>query len=93
MKFPCLQEISPTEPVEQGNEGEWDMVGESAGSRSPAPTVEELLARMERQPLLRRRARSPPLLLRRRQRPQRCRSRRLPRRDWLILPASSAPQP
>jgi hypothetical protein len=25
-------------------------VGEAAGSRSPAPTVEELLAQMERQP-------------------------------------------
>jgi hypothetical protein len=50
MKFPCLQELPPTEPVDQGNEGEWDTVGEAAGSRSPAPTVEELLAQMERQP-------------------------------------------
>jgi hypothetical protein len=50
MKFPCLQEIPPTEPVEQGDEGEWDTVGEAAGSRSPAPTVEELLAQMEHQP-------------------------------------------
>jgi hypothetical protein len=50
MKFPCLQEMPPTEPVEQGDEGEWDTVGEAAGSRSPAPTVEELLAQMERQP-------------------------------------------
>jgi hypothetical protein len=49
MKFPCLQEIPPTEPVEQGDEGEWDTVGEAAGSRSPTPTVEELLAQMERQ--------------------------------------------
>jgi hypothetical protein len=49
-KFPCLQELPPTEPVEQGDEGEWDTVGEAAGSRSPAPTVEELLAQMERQP-------------------------------------------
>jgi hypothetical protein len=38
------------EPVDQGNEGEWDTVGEAVGSRSPAPTVEELLAQMERQP-------------------------------------------
>jgi hypothetical protein len=37
-------------PVDQGNKGEWDMVGEAAGSRSPAPTVEELLAQMECQP-------------------------------------------
>jgi hypothetical protein len=50
MKLPCLQEIPPSEPIEQGNEGEWDTVGEAAGSRSPAPTIEELLAQMERQP-------------------------------------------
>jgi hypothetical protein len=50
MKFPCLQEMPPTEPVEQGDEGEWDTVGEAAGSHSPTPTVEELLAQMERQP-------------------------------------------
>jgi hypothetical protein len=49
-KFPCLQELPPTEPVEQGDEGEWDTVGEATGSRSPAPTIEELLAQMERQP-------------------------------------------
>jgi hypothetical protein len=49
-KFPCLQELPPTEPVDQGDEGEWDTVGEAAWSRSPAPTVEELLAQMERQP-------------------------------------------
>jgi hypothetical protein len=50
MKLPCLQEIPPSEPVEQGDEGEWDTVREVAGSRSPAPTVEELLTQMERQP-------------------------------------------
>jgi hypothetical protein len=49
-KSPCLLELPPTEPVDQGDEGEWDTVGEAAGSRSPAPTVEELLAQMERQP-------------------------------------------
>jgi hypothetical protein len=49
-KFPCLQELPPTDSVDQGDEGEWDTVGEAAGSRSPAPTVEELLAHMERQP-------------------------------------------
>jgi hypothetical protein len=38
------------EPVDQGDEGEWDTVGEAVGSRSPDPTVEELLAQMERQP-------------------------------------------
>jgi hypothetical protein len=45
-----LQELPPTEPIDQGDEGEWVTVGEAAGSRSPAPTVEELLAQMERQP-------------------------------------------
>jgi hypothetical protein len=49
-ELPCLQELPPTEPVDQGDEGEWDTVGEAAGSRSPAPTVEELLVQMERQP-------------------------------------------
>jgi hypothetical protein len=49
-KFPCLQELPPTKPIDQGDEGEWDMVGEATGSRSPAPTVEEVLAQMERQP-------------------------------------------
>jgi hypothetical protein len=50
MKFPCLQEMSPSELVEQGDEGVWDTVGEATSSRSSAPTVEELLAQMERQP-------------------------------------------
>jgi hypothetical protein len=49
-ELPCLQELPPTEPVDQGDEGEWDTVGEAARSQSPAPTVEELLAQMERQP-------------------------------------------
>jgi hypothetical protein len=45
-----LQEVPPTEPADQGDEGEWDTVGEPAGGRSPAPTIEELLAQLERQP-------------------------------------------
>jgi hypothetical protein len=49
-ELPCLQELPPTEPVDQGHEGEWDTVGEAAGSRSPSLTVQELLAQMERQP-------------------------------------------
>jgi hypothetical protein len=49
-EIPCLQQVPPTEPVDEGDEGEWDTVGEPAGSRSPAPTVEELLAQLERQP-------------------------------------------
>jgi hypothetical protein len=49
-ELPCLQEVPPTEPADQGDEGEWDTVGEPAGNRSLVPTVEELLAQMERQP-------------------------------------------
>jgi hypothetical protein len=45
-----MQEVPPTEPVEEGDEGQWETVGEPAGSRSPAPTVEELIAQLERQP-------------------------------------------
>jgi hypothetical protein len=45
-----MQEVPPTEPIDEGDEGEWDTVAEPAGSRSPAPTVEELLAQLERQP-------------------------------------------
>jgi hypothetical protein len=45
-----MQEVPPTEPVEEGDEGVWDTVGEPVGSRSPAPTVEEILAQLERQP-------------------------------------------
>jgi hypothetical protein len=45
-----MQEVLPTEPVEEGDEGAWDTVGEPAGSRSPAPTVEELLPQLERHP-------------------------------------------
>jgi hypothetical protein len=45
-----MQEVPPTEPIEEGDEGVWDTVGEPAGSHSPAPTVEEILAQLERQP-------------------------------------------
>jgi hypothetical protein len=51
MKLHCLQEIPPSDPVEQGDEGDWDTVGEPAGgSHSPAPTMEELVAQLKRQP-------------------------------------------
>jgi hypothetical protein len=50
-KLPCLKDIPPSDPVEQGDEGDWDTVGEPAGaSRSPAPTVDELVAQLTRQP-------------------------------------------
>jgi hypothetical protein len=57
-----MQEVPPTEPVEEGDEGGWDTVGEPAGSSSPAPTVEELIVQLERQPLLLRGAQSLRLL-------------------------------
>jgi hypothetical protein len=57
--LPCMQEVPPTEPIEEGDEGEWDTVGEPAGSHSPTPTVEELLVQLERQPLPLKGARSP----------------------------------
>jgi hypothetical protein len=44
-----MQKVPPAEPVEEGDEGGCDTVGELAESRSPAPTVEELLAQLERQ--------------------------------------------
>jgi hypothetical protein len=51
MKLHCLQEIPPSDPVEQGDEGDWDTVGEPAGgSLSPALTMEELVAQLTRQP-------------------------------------------
>jgi hypothetical protein len=50
-KFRYLQEIPPSDPVDQGDQGDWDTVGEPTGtSRSPAPTVEELVAQLMRQP-------------------------------------------
>jgi hypothetical protein len=50
-KFRCLQEIPPFNLVDQGDEGDWDTMGEPAGaSHSPAPTVEELVAQLTRQP-------------------------------------------
>jgi hypothetical protein len=48
--LPCMQEVPTTEPVKEGDEGVWHTVGEPAGSRSPGPTVEELLAQLEHQP-------------------------------------------
>jgi hypothetical protein len=48
--LPCMEEVPPAEPVEEGDEGVQDTVGEPAGSRSPAPTVEDILAQLEHQP-------------------------------------------
>jgi hypothetical protein len=41
-KFYCWQEIPPSDPVDQGDEGDWETVGEPAErSRSPAPAMTE----------------------------------------------------
>jgi hypothetical protein len=49
-KFCCLQEIPPPDPVDQGDEGDWDTVGEPVErSRSLAPTVEELVSQLTHQ--------------------------------------------
>jgi hypothetical protein len=43
-EIPLLAGDSAFRPVDQGDKGDWDTVGEPAGaSRSPAPTVEELV--------------------------------------------------
>jgi hypothetical protein len=42
-KFHCLQEILPSNPVDQGDKGDWETVGElTERSRSPAPAVTEV---------------------------------------------------
>jgi hypothetical protein len=42
-----LQEIPPCDPVDQGDEGDWETVGEPAEKRrNPAPTVEELVSQL-----------------------------------------------
>jgi hypothetical protein len=51
IKFCCLQEIPPSDPVDQGDVGDWETAGEPARrSRSPAPTVEELVSQLTHQP-------------------------------------------
>jgi hypothetical protein len=54
-----MQEVPPTEPVEEGDEGERNTVGEPAGSRSPAPPLRSSWRRWSTSPLLHRGARSP----------------------------------
>jgi hypothetical protein len=49
-KFCCLQEIPPSDPVDQGGEGNWETMGEPAErSRNSAPTVEELVTQLTHQ--------------------------------------------
>jgi hypothetical protein len=45
-----LQEIPSSDPIDQGEGDDWDMVGEpTERSRSPAPTIEELVAQLTQQ--------------------------------------------
>jgi hypothetical protein len=82
MKLHSLQEIPPSDPVEQGDEGDWDTVGEPAGgSRSPALTVEELVAQLTCQPQLLRGALNRSWLLLKSQRRLRPKRRRMLRLD------------
>jgi hypothetical protein len=47
-KFCCLQEIPPSDSVDQGDEGDWETVGEPAErSRNPAPAMPEVVPRAE----------------------------------------------
>jgi hypothetical protein len=96
------------EPTDQGDEGEWDTVGEAIGSRSLAPTVEELLVQMERQPPARQESTEPAaaaaeeVMVAEAQEStaptaviaeDEVQEQVPPRVDWWILPASLAPQP
>jgi hypothetical protein len=104
-KFPCLQEMPPSDPVEQGDEGDWDTVGEPAGaSRSPAPTVDEILAQLLRQPpvaeegttpaaVVAEEGTAPAAVVAEEAAATERKRKRLARLDWSTLPASSAPQP
>jgi hypothetical protein len=41
-KFHCLQGIPPSDPVEQGDEGNWETMGEPAErARNPTPDMTE----------------------------------------------------
>jgi hypothetical protein len=69
-------------PIDQGDEGDWDTVGEPAGaSRSPAPTVEELVAQLTRQPPIAEGELNRAWLLLKSQRLPRPKGRRLPKLD------------
>jgi hypothetical protein len=93
-KFPCLQEIPPSEPIEQSDKGVWDTVGEAAeGSRSPAPTVEELLARMERQPPAGQGSTEPAAVATGEAAATEAQEEAPAEADWSTSPVSSVPQP
>jgi hypothetical protein len=50
LNFELSQEIPSPDPIGQGEGDDWDTVGEpTERSRSPAPTVEELVSQMTQQ--------------------------------------------
>jgi hypothetical protein len=67
MKFPCLQELPPTEPMDQGDEGELDTWGKPLGVAAQPSLSKNFWRRWSASPPLLRRAWNPPLLLRKRQ--------------------------
>jgi hypothetical protein len=68
-------------------------VGEVAGSRSPAPTIEELLARMERKPPAAQGSTEPTDAAAEEAAATEALEEAPARRDWSTSPVSSAPQP
>jgi hypothetical protein len=93
VELPCLQELPPTEPVDQSDEGEWDTVGEATGSCSPAPTVEELLVQLERQPPAMQESTEPAAAAVKEVVAAEAQRRHPPRVDWWTSLASSTPRP
>jgi hypothetical protein len=75
-ELPCLQEVPPTEPVDQSDEREWDTVGGSLGVVAQPPLSKSSWRRWSASPLLVKRARSPQLPLQKKWWPQK-RSRAL----------------
>jgi hypothetical protein len=46
-KYPCLQEIPPSDPVDQGDEGDWKTVGEpTERSHNPALAMTEAVTQV-----------------------------------------------
>jgi hypothetical protein len=63
-ELPFLQEVPPTEPADQGDEGEWDTVGNPLGVVAQPPLLKSSWRRWSASPLLLKGARSAqPLLL------------------------------
>jgi hypothetical protein len=63
-ELPCLQEVPPTEPADQGDKGEWTRWGNPLGVVDQPPLLKSYWRSWSASPLLLKGARSPqPLLL------------------------------